>query len=77
IGVFNFKTQKVSTHQYDETFFSIAVNNGNLAIVGGRLNQLKVLDLISNTMSDIDLKSEVLKTICNNKEQLDYLSSEF
>lgn len=77
IGFFYFETQKLCTHKYDETFFSIAVNNENLAIVGGRLNQLKVLDLISNTVSHIDLKSEVLRAICNNNEQLDYLSSEF
>lgn len=77
VGFFDFKNNKVSIRHYDRSFFSLAVNDKNLAIFGGRSNRLIVIDLVSGNEYEVDLKSEVLKRIYKDKNILNYVSSRF
>ncbi|EHK1078499.1 hypothetical protein HJ088_23720 [Vibrio parahaemolyticus] len=75
-GAINLSKQRLTSCEFNESLFSLSINNDGIAIVGGSFDKLKVIDINSEEGFEIDLSEEILSKMYDDAEQIKHAASE-
>lgn len=74
-GAINFQTQEITSCDFNESLFSVSINDKDVAVIGGVFDELKVIDINSKCISGIDLNTKVLRALYSDEEQIKHAAS--